>query len=166
MRARSFLGMALRVGDQVRSYRTRRGLTQEQLAHLIGRSERWLIDVERGEVDPRLSDAVALAEALSVGVADLTSAPEPNARPPPVRRPRPRIGAPPRLRPGQRAQPPCPRRALEQAARPAVQLHRNRARWRVAGRRRAPRPGPPCTAGVEPTEPGAARRSQRFRQVT
>ena len=89
--------MALRIGDQVRSYRTRRGLTQEQLAHLIGRSERWLIDVERGEVDPRLSDAVALAEALCVGVADLASAPEPNARPPPIRRPRRPLAAP--LRP-------------------------------------------------------------------
>lgn len=79
--------MALSIGEQVRSYRTRRGLTQEQLAHLIGRSERWLIDVERGEVDPRLSDAVALAQALCVGVADLTAdaTAEPNARPPPRR---------------------------------------------------------------------------------
>jgi DNA-binding XRE family transcriptional regulator len=65
--------MALSIGDHVRSYRTRRGLTQEQLAHLVGRSERWLIEVERGEVDPRLSDAVALARALCVRVADLTS---------------------------------------------------------------------------------------------
>ena len=83
--------MALSIGEQVRSYRTRRGLTQEQLAHLIGRSERWLIDVERGEVDPRLSDAVALAQALCVRVADLTAdatvdaTAEPNARPPPRR---------------------------------------------------------------------------------
>ncbi len=73
--------MALSIGDQVRSYRTKRGLTQEQLAHLIGRSERWLIDVERGDVDPRLSDAVALAWALSVRVADLT--PDPESRGPP-----------------------------------------------------------------------------------
>jgi DNA-binding XRE family transcriptional regulator len=76
--------MALSIGDHIRSYRMRRGLTQEQLAHLIGRSERWLIDVERGEVDPRLSDAVALARALSIGVADLTTDHEPKARPPPV----------------------------------------------------------------------------------
>jgi len=67
--------MALSIGDHIRSYRTRRGLTQQQLAHLIGRSERWLIDVERGEVDPRLSDAVALARALCVRVVDLTSDP-------------------------------------------------------------------------------------------
>src|SRR5215471_4543236 len=113
--ALSFLGMALPIGDQVRSYRTRRGLTQEQLAHLICRSERWLIDVERGDVDPRLSDAVALAHALCIGVADLTSDPEPNARPPPVRRPRLRLAAPPRLRQAQRGPPPCPRPALERA---------------------------------------------------
>jgi transcriptional regulator with XRE-family HTH domain len=68
------------IGGRVRSHRLRLGLTQERLAHLIGRSERWLIEVERGEVDPRLSDALALAQALRVGVADLTG--ERRARPP------------------------------------------------------------------------------------
>ncbi len=56
-----FPGMAVSIGDQVRVYRMRRGLTQEQLAHLVGRSERWLIDV-----DPKLSDALALAQGLTV----------------------------------------------------------------------------------------------------
>jgi transcriptional regulator with XRE-family HTH domain len=68
------------IGEQVRTHRLRLGLTQERLAHLVGRSERWLIEVERGEVDPRLSDALALARALRVGVAELTG--EPSARPP------------------------------------------------------------------------------------
>ncbi len=80
-----FPGMAVSIGDQVRVYRMRRGLTQEQLAHLVGRSERWLIDVEGGDVDPKLSDALALAQALSVDMADLTTAPTlaPNAQRPP-----------------------------------------------------------------------------------
>jgi transcriptional regulator with XRE-family HTH domain len=59
------------IGEQVRAHRLRRGLTQARLAHLIGRSERWLIDVERGGVDPRLSDALALARVLRVAVDEL-----------------------------------------------------------------------------------------------
>jgi DNA-binding XRE family transcriptional regulator len=59
------------LGERVRTYRLRRGLTQAHLAHLIGRSERWLVDVERGGVDPRLSDTLALARVLRVLVDDL-----------------------------------------------------------------------------------------------
>jgi transcriptional regulator with XRE-family HTH domain len=69
--------MTSTIGGHVRSYRLRRGLTQARLAHLVGRSERWLLDVERGDVDPRLSDAVALARVLRVRLDDL--APEPPA---------------------------------------------------------------------------------------
>ncbi len=69
--------MVTTIGERVRSYRQRRGLTQARLAHLVGRSERWLLDVERGDVDPRLSDAVALARVLRVGLDELASQPEP-----------------------------------------------------------------------------------------
>ena len=79
--------MRTTIGERVRTYRLRRGLTQARLAHLVGRSERWLIDVERGGVDPRLSDALALARELCVAVDDLaratTPAEEPTGRPPP-----------------------------------------------------------------------------------
>src|SRR5215472_9780352 len=79
--------MRTTIGDQVRTYRLRRGLTQARLAHMIGRSERWLIGVERGGVDPRLSDAVALARVLRVAVDDLAggavSGAERAGRPPP-----------------------------------------------------------------------------------
>lgn len=78
--------MRTTIGERVRTYRLRRGLTQARLAHLIGRSERWLIDVERGGVDPRLSDALALARELCVAVDDLAGpAPveERTGRPPP-----------------------------------------------------------------------------------
>jgi len=63
--------MRTTIGERVRTHRLRRGLTQARLAHLVGRSERWLIGVEGGGVDPRLSDAVALAAVLGVGVEDL-----------------------------------------------------------------------------------------------
>jgi transcriptional regulator with XRE-family HTH domain len=79
--------MRTTIGERVRTYRLRRGLTQARLAHLIGRSERWLIDVERGGVDPRLSDALALARELCVAVDDLaggtTPVDERTGRPPP-----------------------------------------------------------------------------------
>ncbi len=72
--------MASTIGEQVRSYRLRRGLTQARLAHLVGRSERWLLEVERGDVDPRLSDALALAGVLRVRLDDLALQP-PASRP-------------------------------------------------------------------------------------
>jgi transcriptional regulator with XRE-family HTH domain len=78
--------MSTTIGERVRTYRLRRGLTQARLAHMIGRSERWLIDVERGGVDPRLSDALALASVLRVALDDLagvTPGAERAGRPPP-----------------------------------------------------------------------------------
>jgi transcriptional regulator with XRE-family HTH domain len=72
--------MRTTIGAQVRAHRLRQGLTQARLAHMIGRSERWLIDVEGGGVDPRLSDAVALARVLRVGVDDLLGQATPVAR--------------------------------------------------------------------------------------
>src|SRR2546423_2793235 len=68
---RSMQAMGTTIGERVRVFRLRRGLTRARLAHLIGRSERWLIDFESGGVDPRLSDALALARELGVGVDDL-----------------------------------------------------------------------------------------------
>jgi transcriptional regulator with XRE-family HTH domain len=63
------------IGVQIRTHRLRRGLTQARLAHLVGRSERWLLDVERGAVDPRFSDAQALAGILRVRLDDLAAPP-------------------------------------------------------------------------------------------
>jgi transcriptional regulator with XRE-family HTH domain len=63
--------MTTSIGDRVRIQRRRRGLTQARLAHLVGRSDRWLHDVEHGDVDPRLSDAIALARVLGIAVDDL-----------------------------------------------------------------------------------------------
>lgn len=47
-------------------------MTQAVLAGLIGRSERWMIGVEKGEDDLRQSDVTQLAAALHVDVAELT----------------------------------------------------------------------------------------------
>lgn len=55
------------VGQRVAFYRRRKGITQEVLAGLVGRSVEWLARFERGakELD-RLSTIVAIADALNV----------------------------------------------------------------------------------------------------
>ena len=55
------------VGERVAFYRRRRGITQEVLAGLLGRSVEWLAQFERGakELD-RLSTIVAIASALGI----------------------------------------------------------------------------------------------------
>jgi transcriptional regulator with XRE-family HTH domain len=60
-------------GQRIARARRRRGLSQAALAGLVGRSESWLSQVERGlrEVDSHTA-LVSLAEILRVEVADLT----------------------------------------------------------------------------------------------
>jgi transcriptional regulator with XRE-family HTH domain len=60
-------------GQRIARARRRRGLSQTALAGLVGRSESWLSQVERGlrEVDSH-TVLVSLAEILCVEVADLT----------------------------------------------------------------------------------------------
>jgi transcriptional regulator with XRE-family HTH domain len=64
------------IGDRIAYWRQRRGLTQRVLADLIGRSESWLSQVERGirSVD-RMSVMLDLASVLRVKVTDLTGQP-------------------------------------------------------------------------------------------
>jgi transcriptional regulator with XRE-family HTH domain len=60
------------VGERIAIYRRRRGLSQLALANMIGRSEAWLSQVERGirHVD-RVSVLIKLAQVLKVTVEDL-----------------------------------------------------------------------------------------------
>ncbi|WP_426561376.1 helix-turn-helix domain-containing protein [Angustibacter sp. McL0619] len=62
----------MHVGERIAGYRKRRGLSQDALAGLAGRSRSWLSQVERGMrgVD-RLSTLSALAQALHVDVGEL-----------------------------------------------------------------------------------------------
>jgi transcriptional regulator with XRE-family HTH domain len=64
------------VGERIAIYRRRRGLSQLALANLVGRSEAWLSQVERGirHVD-RLSIIIKLAQVLKVSVEDLIGQP-------------------------------------------------------------------------------------------
>ena len=67
--------MEIAIGERVRRHRQRLGLTQAALAARVGRSERWLIEVEAGAVDLRLSDAGRLAGALGVELEELARGP-------------------------------------------------------------------------------------------
>jgi len=60
-----------RFGKQLQRLRTRRGLTQEQLAVTAGLSRTFLTRLELGQHDPSLSTLVRMAKALKVSVAVL-----------------------------------------------------------------------------------------------
>jgi transcriptional regulator with XRE-family HTH domain len=64
------------IGERIAIYRRRRGISQAVLAGLVGRSESWLSQVERGarSVD-RLSVLIDMAKVLKVDVAMLTGQP-------------------------------------------------------------------------------------------
>lgn len=66
----------LTIGERVAWYRRRRGMTQEVLAGLVGRTADWLGKVEHNRIPvDRLSVLAALAEALDVTVGDLIAEP-------------------------------------------------------------------------------------------
>jgi transcriptional regulator with XRE-family HTH domain len=65
-------GPSFSLGERVALLRRRRGLSQVELGSLIGRSESWVSQVERGarRLD-RLSVLRKVADALEVPVTDL-----------------------------------------------------------------------------------------------
>src|SRR3954454_9627383 len=70
------LGNDMTIGQRVAWYRARRGLTQEVLAGMGGRTNDWLGKIENGRADlERLSVIKSLADALDVTVGDLLGEP-------------------------------------------------------------------------------------------
>jgi transcriptional regulator with XRE-family HTH domain len=59
------------LGLRIRKFRNQLGLSQEALAHRVGRSEGWMLQVENGRTDPVYSDLVNLATALNVDISQL-----------------------------------------------------------------------------------------------
>jgi FxsC-like protein len=90
-------------GRRVAHFRKLKGLSQEGLGRLLGRSESWVSQVERGvQAVERLSLRAELAEALGVATTDLDPAPGAELVLTPPR------GRPPRAEPGP-AEPDMPR---------------------------------------------------------
>jgi transcriptional regulator with XRE-family HTH domain len=66
----------LTIGERVAWYRRRRGMSQEVLAGLVGRSTDWLQKAENNRIElDRLSVIRSLAEVLDVSIADLIGEP-------------------------------------------------------------------------------------------
>ncbi|WP_051847098.1 helix-turn-helix domain-containing protein [Streptomyces sp. NRRL F-5053] len=70
-------GEAIAFGERLRILRTRRGMTREVLAGLLGRSDSWVKQVERGRLQmPKLPMLLRIAEVLRVAdLAELTGDP-------------------------------------------------------------------------------------------
>ncbi|TWP53221.1 helix-turn-helix transcriptional regulator [Lentzea tibetensis] len=67
---------SLTIGERVAWYRRRRGMSQEVLSGLVGRTEDWLQKAENNRIQlDRLSLIRGLAEALDVSVGDLLGEP-------------------------------------------------------------------------------------------
>lgn len=70
------IGQSLTIGERIAWYRRRRGMSQEVLAGLVGRTVDWLSKVENGRIDlDRLSVIRSVADALDVSLGDLLGEP-------------------------------------------------------------------------------------------
>lgn len=65
-----------RVGANVRMYRIRMGMRQDELAARVGLSRTSVVNMEGGNQNVSLSRLVHYAQALDVNVADLMGQPE------------------------------------------------------------------------------------------
>ena len=64
------MGTGYHVGVRVRAIRKRRGLTQEKLAALVGRSVEAISTLERGRSQPTLETLERLSEQLDVPIRE------------------------------------------------------------------------------------------------
>jgi putative transcriptional regulator len=60
-----------RVDNQLRTLREERGMTQEQLAGLVGLSRQSIISIERGRFIPSIETALRLSLALDFPIEEL-----------------------------------------------------------------------------------------------
>jgi len=60
-----------KVVNHVKAYRTRLGLTQEQLAGMVGVSRQTVISIERGRYTPSLPLALKLTSAFGCSADEL-----------------------------------------------------------------------------------------------
>jgi transcriptional regulator with XRE-family HTH domain len=66
----------LTIGERVAWYRRRRGMSQEVLAGLVGRTSDWLGKIENNRIElDRLSVIKSLADVLDVSLGDLLAEP-------------------------------------------------------------------------------------------
>ncbi|RJR43984.1 MAG: XRE family transcriptional regulator [Desulfobacteraceae bacterium] len=59
------------IGRRIREIRTKKGLTQEELAEKMGMGPKYLSSIERGKENPTLNTLIALAESLDVAMGEM-----------------------------------------------------------------------------------------------
>ncbi len=59
------------IHNQLKSLRTERGMTQEELATAVGVTRQTIISIEKGKFVPSVKLALELARAVNVRVEDL-----------------------------------------------------------------------------------------------
>lgn len=62
-----------RIGRKIRQYRKLKGLTQEQLAELVGTNFSYIGKIERGEYNVKIHTLEKIANALEVSLSALLS---------------------------------------------------------------------------------------------
>jgi transcriptional regulator with XRE-family HTH domain len=62
---------SIKLGSQLRTYRSARGLTLEQLSQAAGVSIAMLSQIEQGKINPTVAIMLKISDALDVGVAEL-----------------------------------------------------------------------------------------------
>jgi transcriptional regulator with XRE-family HTH domain len=68
------------LGDAIRQLRTKRGISQEDLAHLAGVTTGTLSVIERGKSNPAWGTVKSIAAALGVTVVDVAKLAERHER--------------------------------------------------------------------------------------
>lgn len=61
----------VKLGEKVRELRDRKGISQEELAHLAGLDRTYVGGVERGERNPTILSSLKVSGALGVSLSDL-----------------------------------------------------------------------------------------------
>ena len=59
------------VGNRIKDLRKNKGLTQTELAELVGKDRQYLYKIEKGKVTPNIVTITALAIALEMSLKDL-----------------------------------------------------------------------------------------------
>jgi len=60
----------IEIGNRVKFLRKENGLTQTQLAQLVGKDRQYLYKIEKGRVTPNIVTISALAYALEISLTD------------------------------------------------------------------------------------------------
>lgn len=63
--------MSIEIGNNVKAYRAKRGLTQEELALITELAKSTISDIERGSKNPSIRVAKKLAKALHCSMDEL-----------------------------------------------------------------------------------------------